>query len=45
MDFVTHLSRCVKGHDSIWVIPDKLTKFALPINQRMSMDKLAELHI
>jgi len=47
MDFVTHLPRSVKGHDAIWVIVDRLTKCAhfLPINLRMSMDKLAELYI
>jgi len=43
MDFVTHLPRSVKGPDSIWVIVDRLTKCAhfLPINQKMSLDKLA----
>jgi len=47
MDFVTHLLRSVKGHDAIWVIVDRLTKFAhfLPINMRMSMDKIIELYI
>jgi len=47
MDFVTHLPRFVRGHDSIWVIVDKLTKCAhlLPINQKMSLDKLAELYV
>ncbi|WVZ09239.1 hypothetical protein V8G54_013769 [Vigna mungo] len=47
MDFVTHLPRSSKGHDSIWVIVDRLTKCAhfLPINLRMSMEKLAELYI
>ncbi|WVZ24011.1 hypothetical protein V8G54_002555 [Vigna mungo] len=47
MDFVTHLPRSSKGHDSIWVIVDRLTKSAhfLPINLRMSMEKLAELYI
>jgi len=28
MDFVTHLSRSVRGHDSIWVIVDRLTNGA-----------------
>jgi len=47
MDFVTHLPRSVRGHDSIWVIVDRLTKCAhfLPINQKMSLDKLAELYV
>jgi len=47
MDFVTHLPRSMRGHDSIWVIVDRLTKCAhfLPINQNMSLDKLAELYV
>jgi len=47
MDFVTHLPRSAKGYDSIWVIVDKLTKCAhfLAINQKWSLDKLAELYV
>jgi len=47
MDFVTHFPRSVRGHDSIWVIIDRLTKCAhfLVINQKMSMDKLADLYV
>ena len=47
MDFVTHLPRSAKGHDSIWVIVDRLTKCAhfLVINQKISMDNLAELYV
>jgi len=47
MDFVTHLPRLVRGHDSIWEIMDRLTKCAhfLRINQKMSLDKLAELYV
>jgi len=47
MDFVTHLPRSVRGHNSIWVIVDRLTKCAhfLPINQKMSLDKLVELYV
>jgi len=47
MDFVTHLPRAAKGHDSIWVIVDKLTKCAhfLAINLKLLMDKLAELYV
>jgi len=47
MDFVTHLPKSARGHDSIWVIVDRLTKCAhfLAINQKWSMDKLAELYV
>jgi len=43
MDFVTHLPRTFRGHDTIWVIADQLTKSAhfLAMNLRMSMAKLA----
>ncbi|XP_027927665.1 uncharacterized protein LOC114184558 [Vigna unguiculata] len=49
-DFVAqclHLSRSTKGHDLVWVIVDRLTKCAhfLPMNQKWSMDKLAELYV
>jgi len=39
MDFVTHLPRTFRGHDTIWVIVDGLTKSAhfLAMNLRMSM--------
>jgi len=47
MDFMTHLPRSTKWHDLIWVIVDRLTKCAhfQAINQKLSMDKLAELYI
>jgi len=47
MDFVTHLPRSTKGHDSVWVIIDRLTKCAhfLPMNQKWSMDRLTELYV
>jgi len=47
MDFVTHLPRSIKGYDIVWVIVDRLTKCAhfLPMNQKWSMDKLAELYV
>ena len=47
MDFVTHLPQTFRGHDTIWVIVDRLTKSAhfLAMNLRMSMAKLAQLYI
>jgi len=35
------------GYDAIWVIVDRLTKCAhfLLINQKLSMDRLAELYV
>ena len=47
MDFVTKLPRTAKGHDSIWVIVDRLTKSAhfLPIREDFKMEKLAQIYI
>jgi len=47
MDFVTLLPQTFRGHDTIWVIVDRLTKNAhfLAMNLRMSMAKLAQLYI
>jgi len=47
MDFVTHLSRTLRKHDSVWVIMDKLTKTThfLPIDLRISVRKLAQIYI
>ena len=44
MDFVVGLPRCRSGHDTIWVIMDRLTKSAhfLPIRNSDSLDKLAQ---
>ena len=47
MDIVTWLLRTLRGYNAIWVIIDKLTKFAhfLPMKVSFSMDKLASLYV
>ncbi|KAI3792869.1 hypothetical protein L2E82_06760 [Cichorium intybus] len=47
MDFLTSLPKTLKGHDSIWVIVDRLTKSAhfLPLKETWQMDRLAKLYI
>ena len=47
MDFVTCLPRTQKQHDAIWVIVDRLMKFAhfLPVNVEDSLEKLAQLYV
>nr|GEV58292.1 putative reverse transcriptase domain-containing protein [Tanacetum cinerariifolium] len=47
MDFVTKLPKTSSGHDTIWVIVDRLTKSAhfLPMHEDFKMDKLARLYL
>nr|GFC76020.1 reverse transcriptase domain-containing protein [Tanacetum cinerariifolium] len=47
MDFITKLRKSSQGFDTIWVIVDRLTKFAhfLPIRENDPMDKLARLYL
>ena len=47
MDFLVGLPRFRSGHDTIWVIVDRLTKSAhfLPIRNSDSWDKLAQLYV
>ena len=47
MDFVTSLPRTQRQHDAIWVIVDRLTKFAhfLPVNVEDSLETLAQLYV
>ena len=47
MDFVSGLSRTLKGCDAIWVIVDQLTKSAhfLPVKTGYSIERLAQLYI
>nr|GEW00162.1 putative reverse transcriptase domain-containing protein [Tanacetum cinerariifolium] len=47
MDFVTNLPRTSSGHDTIWVIVDRLTKSAhfLPMREDYKIDILARLYL
>ena len=47
MDFIVGLPTTEKGHDSIWVIVDRLTKSAhfIPIKERYRPHQYAELYI
>ncbi|GKF43863.1 putative reverse transcriptase domain-containing protein [Tanacetum coccineum] len=47
MDFITKLPTTSSGHDTIWVIVDRLTKFAhfLPIREDYKMDRSARLYL
>ncbi|TKC13481.1 transposase family protein, partial [Robertmurraya kyonggiensis] len=47
MDFIVGLPRTRDGHDSIWVIVDRLTKSAhfIPVNTTYTSAKLAELYM
>ncbi|GKB36238.1 putative reverse transcriptase domain-containing protein [Tanacetum coccineum] len=47
MDFITKLPRSKSGHDTIWVVVERLTKSAhfLETREDYSMEKLARLYI
>ncbi|GJU96028.1 putative reverse transcriptase domain-containing protein [Tanacetum coccineum] len=47
MDFVTKLPRTSSGHDTIWVIVDRLTKSAyfLPMREDYKMERFARLYL
>ncbi|GJY06984.1 putative reverse transcriptase domain-containing protein [Tanacetum coccineum] len=47
MDFVTKLPKTLSGHDTIWVIVDRLTKSAhfIPTRETDSMETLTRLYI
>ncbi|GJW13341.1 putative reverse transcriptase domain-containing protein [Tanacetum coccineum] len=47
MNFIIKLPRTESGHDSIWVVVDRLTKSAhfLPICKDYKMDRLARLYL
>ena len=47
MDFIIGIPMTQQGHDSIWVIVDRLTKSArfVPFNTRYHARKYAKLHV
>ncbi|GJZ15253.1 putative reverse transcriptase domain-containing protein [Tanacetum coccineum] len=47
MDFVTKLPKTANGYDTIWVIMDRLTKFAhfLPMRETDHIEKLMKLYM
>nr|GEY63358.1 hypothetical protein [Tanacetum cinerariifolium] len=47
MDLVTKLPKSSQGYDTIWVIVDRLTKFAIfvPMRETDPMDKLARMYL
>nr|GEW48422.1 putative reverse transcriptase domain-containing protein [Tanacetum cinerariifolium] len=47
MDFITKLPRLKSGHDTIWVVVDKLTKstYFFPTREDYSMEKLVRMYI
>ncbi|GJY19429.1 putative reverse transcriptase domain-containing protein [Tanacetum coccineum] len=47
MDFVTKLPRSSQGYDTIWVIVDRLTKYAifLPMRETDPLEKLAKMYL
>nr|GEV38093.1 putative reverse transcriptase domain-containing protein [Tanacetum cinerariifolium] len=47
MDFVIMLPRTSSGHDTIWIIMNRLTKFThfLPMREDYKMDRLARLYL
>ncbi|GJV32872.1 putative reverse transcriptase domain-containing protein [Tanacetum coccineum] len=47
MDFVTKLPKTSSGHDTIWVIVDRLTKpaYFLPMHEDYKMERLARLYL
>ena len=47
MDFVVGLPRTPRGMDSIWVVVDRLTKFAhfLPVNTTFTAYSLSTIYV
>ena len=47
LDFVMKLPKTLRGHDTIWVVVDRLTKSAhfLAMRETLPMEKLAKLYV
>ncbi|GJV98726.1 putative reverse transcriptase domain-containing protein [Tanacetum coccineum] len=47
MDFITKLPKSSQGYDTIWMIVDRLTKFAIfvPMRETDPMEKLARMYL
>ncbi|GJY19660.1 putative reverse transcriptase domain-containing protein [Tanacetum coccineum] len=45
MDFITKLPKSSQGHDTIWVIVDRLTAIFTPMREIDSIEKLARMYI
>ncbi len=47
MDFVTGLPRAQSGADAVWVVMDRLTKFAhfLPVQVTCPLERLAQVYL
>ena len=47
MDFIIGLPQTQQGHDSIWVIVDRLTKSAhfIPVKMKYQAGRYAELYV
>ena len=47
MDFVTHFPRTPQGHDTVWVIVDRLTKSAhfLAVRMTFTLERFCQLYI
>ena len=47
MDFIMGLPKTKEKYDAVWVIMDRLTKFAhfLPIRRSQSVESLAQLYV
>ena len=47
MDFVTHLPQTTRGHNAVWVIVGRLTKFAhfLAMQMTFTLEEFCRLYI